>query len=276
MKVKGILWHSTGANNPKISRYVQPSADDPNYEYLMSLLGDNPNNNDWNHTVVYAGLNAWIGKLADGSVATVQSMPWDFAPWGCGEGPKGSCNDGWIQFEICEDGLNDPNYFAEVYQEACELTAYLCLMYNIDPNGTVEHNGVTVPTILCHHDSYKLGLGSGHSDVTHWFPRYGKSMTSVRQDVATLMKGNSILIPIIENEDDEDMTQEQFNRMMDNYLIQLAKQPPSDWSKDCRTYCEAKGLIKGDEKGNKMYKKFVTREELASVLHRIFEYGLPK
>ena len=96
-------------------------------------------------------------------------------------------------------------------------------MYNIDPNGTVEHNGVTVPTILCHHDSYKLGLGSGHSDVTHWFPRYGKSMTSVRQDVATLMKGNSILIPIIENEDDEDMTQEQFNRMMDNYLIQLAK-----------------------------------------------------
>ena len=68
------------------------------------------------------------------------------------------------------------------------------------------------------------------------------------------------------NEDDEDMTQEQFNKMMDNYLIQLAKQEPSEWSKDCRTYCEEKGLIKGDEKGNKMYKKFVTREELASML----------
>ena len=54
MNIKGVLWHSTGANNPRLSRYVQPSTNDPNYEQLMQLLGDNPNNYDWNHTVVYA------------------------------------------------------------------------------------------------------------------------------------------------------------------------------------------------------------------------------
>ena len=31
MSVKGILWHSTGANNPNLKRYVQPSESDPNY-----------------------------------------------------------------------------------------------------------------------------------------------------------------------------------------------------------------------------------------------------
>ena len=55
-------------------------------------------------------MNAWIGKLADGSVAAVQTMPWDFRPWGCGSGSKGSCNSGWIQFEICEDALTDADY----------------------------------------------------------------------------------------------------------------------------------------------------------------------
>lgn len=117
-------------------------------------------------------------------------MPWDFRPWGCGSGSgsKGSCNNGWIQFEICEDGLTDPVYFKKVYEEACEITAYLCQMFGIDPNGTVNVNGVKVPTILCHADSHKLGLGSNHGDVNHWFPKHGKSMAAARADVAALLK----------------------------------------------------------------------------------------
>ena len=187
MTVKGILFHSTGANNPWLKRYVQPYEGEPNYNEMIALLGKNRYNNDWNHTRKTAGLNAWIGKLEDGSVATVQTMNWDWRPWGCGSGAKGSCNDGWIQFEICEDGLTDEKYFMEVYTEACELAAYLCQLYNINPHGTVVQNGVVVPTILCHNDSYKLKLGSGHADITHWFPKFGKSMETVREDVSKLL-----------------------------------------------------------------------------------------
>lgn len=187
MQVKGVLWHSTGANNTTIKRYVQPSKDDPNYDALMKVIGKNIYGNDWNHIERQAGLNAWIGTLEDGSVTSVQTMPWDYKPWGCGGGSKGSCNDGWIQFEICESNLNDKSYFEKVYNEACELTAYLCKKYNINPYGTVSHNGVNVPTILCHKDSYDLKLGSGHSDVYHWFSKYGKTMEDVRNDVAKLM-----------------------------------------------------------------------------------------
>lgn len=191
MTVKGILWHSTGANNPTLRRYVQPYVGDTNYSDLMQKLGKNNNGNDLNHIYAEIGVNAWIGQLADGSVATVQALPWNYRPWGCDGGSNGSCNDGWIQFEICEDALNDSVYFNKVYKEACELTAYLCKLYNINPLGTVKHNGVTVPTILCHKDSAQLGLGSGHVDVLHWFPKFGKNMTTVRNDVAALLNGQT-------------------------------------------------------------------------------------
>lgn len=187
MDIKGVLWHSTGANNPNLRRYVQPSDNDGNRAELLRLLGKNSNGNDWNHVSVEAGLNCWIGKLADGTVTTIQTMPWNYRPWGCGSGSKGSCNTGWIQFEICEDGLTDADYFNKVYKEACEITAYLCKLYNIDPHGTVQVNGVTVPTILCHADSCRLGLGSNQGDVLHWFPKFGKSMETARNDVAALL-----------------------------------------------------------------------------------------
>lgn len=191
MKVQGVLWHSTGANNPWLKRYVQPSDDAADREQMLDLLGKNIYGNDWNHIVHSAGLNAWIGKLASGIVTTVQTMPWNYRPWGCGAGAKGSCNTGWIQFEICEDDLKDSSYFHKVYAEACELTAYLCCIFDIDPYGTVKVNGVNIPTILCHQDSYRFGFGSDHGDVLYWLPKYGKNMSIARDDVAALLRNNS-------------------------------------------------------------------------------------
>lgn len=195
MTIKGILWHSTGANNPTLRRYVQPDDNAKNRQELLNKIGKNQYGNDLNHTEEDIGLNAWIGQLADGTVAAVQTMPWNFRPWGCGSGSKGSCNSGWIQFEICEDGLTDSSYFNKVYKEACELTAYLCKLYNINPNGTVKYNGVNVPTILCHHDSYQLGLGSGHYDIYNWFPNFNKDMTNVRKDVTSLLNSHPTPAP---------------------------------------------------------------------------------
>ena len=195
MTVKGVLWHSTGANNPNLKRYVQPSDNASDRAAMLKLLGTNTYKNDWNHVSVQAGLNCWIGKLDDGTVTTVQTMPWDYKPWGCGSGSRGSCNNGWIQFEICEDNLASKTYFEQVYKEACEITAYLCKMYGLDPKGTVTYAGTTVPVILCHADSHKLGLGSNHGDVLHWFKKYGKTMDDVRNDVAALIGSTSQIEP---------------------------------------------------------------------------------
>lgn len=262
--IKGILVHSTGANNPNLKRYVQPDDNAIDRIKLIELLGKNTAGNDWNHISMQAGVNAWIGKLADGSITTVQTMPWSYRPWGCGKGKKGTCNDAWIQFEICEADLNDKEYFNKIYQETIELIAYLCKVYNIDPKGSVQFNGVTVPTILCHKDSYNLGLGSGHSDILHWFPKHGKYMDNIRNDVYKLL-----------NEEEEEVTQEEFNQKMDNWLAEQAKKETNaDWSAAARNWAESYGYIKGDEHGRKMYKKFLTREEFITVLYRIL--GLEK
>ena len=184
----GVLWHCTGANNPEIRRYVQPSDNAADRAELLSLLGRNAYGNDWNHIYLEAGVNAFIGKLADGTVASVQTLPWNYRPWGCGSGRRGSCNYGWIQFEMAEDSLTNKSYFDKVYKEGCELTAYFCKLYDIDPYGTVNVSGYSVPTILCHYDSYTLGMGSGHYDVYNWFEKFGKTMGDVRRDVAALLK----------------------------------------------------------------------------------------
>ena len=167
---KGIMVHSTGANNPNLKRYVGP--DD-------GLLGKNQYNNHWNQDKPdgrQVCVHAFIGKLADGSIATYQTLPWNMRGWHCGSGAKGSGNDTHISFEICGDGLTDASYFSAVYKEAAELCAYLCKEY-----------GLTEKNILCHSEGYKLGIASNHGDVMHWWPRFGKSMDTFRAEVGKLL-----------------------------------------------------------------------------------------
>ena len=164
--VKGIMVHSTGANNPNLRRYVGP--DD-------GLLGVNQYNNHWN-TYHPGGrevcVHGFIGKLKDGTIATYQTLPWDHRGWHAG----GSANNTHIGFEICEDGLTDSTYFGKVYQEAVELCAHLCKLYNL-----------TEKDIICHSEGYRKGIASNHGDVMHWFPKHGKSMDTFREAVRLLL-----------------------------------------------------------------------------------------
>lgn len=156
---KGIMVHSTGANNPNLKRYVQP--DD-------GKLGLNVYGNHWNTGDLSVCVHAFIGKLKDGTVATYQTLPWNHRGWHGG----GSANDTHVGFEICEDGLTDASYFKKVYAEAVELCVYLCKMFNL-----------TEKDIICHSEGYKQGIASNHADVMHWFPKHGKSMDTFRADV---------------------------------------------------------------------------------------------
>lgn len=169
---KGIMVHSTGANNPWLKRYVGP--DD-------GKLGKNPYNNHWNQPMDReVCVHGFIGKLADGTVATYQTLPWDHRGWHCGSGSKGSGNDTHISFEICEDGLTDASYFNKVYREAVELCAYLCKLY-----------GLTEKNIICHSEGHSQGIASNHGDVMHWFPKHGKNMNTFRADVKAKLSGAS-------------------------------------------------------------------------------------
>lgn len=174
---KGIMVHSTGANNPDLKRYVGP--DD-------GLLGVNKYGNHWNQDKPDGRqicVHAFIGKLADGTIATYQTLPWNHRGWHAG----GTANNTHIGFEICEDGLADIVYFNKVYSESVELCSYLCKLY-----------GLTEKNIICHSEGRKLGIASNHADVMHWFPKHNKSMDSFRADVKTRLQSNPITPKLIE------------------------------------------------------------------------------
>lgn len=237
IRPRGVMVHSTGANNPNLSRYVGP--DD-------GLLGQNPNNNHWNMSGVGACVHAFIGRLADGSIASYQTLPWNWRGWHCGSGRNGSANNTHMSFEICEDGLSDPAYFAAVYQEAAELTAYLCELYGLDP----LEDGV----VICHQEGYRRGVASNHADVLHWFPKFGKSMDDFRRDVDKIMRG------------EDTVTQEQFDAMLENWLERKAAKPADDWAKpyiqdaiDAGAMTDVGGTIERPQ-------GFITRQEMAVVV----------
>ncbi len=193
---RGIMVHSTGANNPNLSRYVGP--DD-------GLLGPNRHNNHWN---IYhpggkdigvhpykanghgrcatcggrqVGVHAFIGKLQDGSIACYQLLPWNHRGW---HGGGRVSNDTLIGFEICEDGLNDPVYFRKVYDFAVQLCIKLCKDFKL-----------TEADIIDHAEGYKKKISSNHGDVGHWFPRHGKSMHTFREDVKKGLGRTPLVIP---------------------------------------------------------------------------------
>lgn len=179
---KGIMVHSTGANNPAVARYVQPVDTQADAAGLYTVLGTNRNKNDWNNPGLDVCVHAFVGKLADGGVGSVQTLPWNHRGWHAGTGTSGgSANNTHIAFEICEDGLADAAYFGKVYQEAVELTAMLCKQYNLNPLA----DGV----VICHSEGYQRGVASNHADVMHWFPKHGKNMDTFRQDVSKAMGG---------------------------------------------------------------------------------------
>lgn len=163
MVPKGIVVHSTGANNPYLKRYVQP--DD-------GILGKNQYNNDWNRSGLNACVNAFIGKDKNGIVRCYQTLPFNYMPWGCASGKKGSYNYTHIQFEICEDALKDEKYFNEAFGVAIDFCAYLCKEYSI-----------SVDNVVSHHEAYLKGYGSKHADCDHWLKKFNKNMDWFRNEV---------------------------------------------------------------------------------------------
>ena len=167
-----IVVHSTGANNPKLSRYVQPND---------GILGDNKYDNDWNQGGISKCVHAFIGKDKDGKVRIYQTLPWDYRCWGSGTGKKGSYNDYAIQFEICEDALTDEKYFEEAFALAAELCAYLCKTY-----------GIAVDGIVSHYEAYKLGYARNHGDCDHWLKKFDKDMAWFRSEVEKRMAKETV------------------------------------------------------------------------------------
>ena len=180
----GIVVHSTGANNPNMKRYVQPSKSDTNYNKLIKTIGLNANGNSWNRSVDKA-VHYVIGKLADGTVGVAQVLPETYCAWGVGKGKKGSYNynpTAHIQFEVCEDDLKNATYFNDCYNASVALCADICKRW-----------GWKSSAIVSHAEAYKKGYASNHADIDHWLKKHGKTMNDFRKDVDNLLNPPKVI-----------------------------------------------------------------------------------
>ena len=148
-------------------------------------LGENRGGNSHNRPGLTVCAHAYIGRLADGSVAVYQALPWDVRCWLSGSGPNGNANRlGYVGFEICEDGLQDRAYLDAALDAAARLTAFLCQTYALPVENVLDHAAL-----------HALGLASNHADVGHWLGRHGLTMDDFRTQVrAALAEGVRVRI----------------------------------------------------------------------------------
>lgn len=183
MTPKGIMMHSTGANNQYLKRYVGP--DD-------GLLGYNRYNNHWNQPTPDGRqicAHAFIGRLKDNTIATYQTLPWNLVGWHSGSGSKGSANYmGYIGIEICEDDKHNLSYYQRCVDEFVDVCAMLCKLYNIDPDN-----------ITTHKDAHAMGIASNHGDPYNWSETLIKdgcenvpTVVDVRRRVKSILKSESL------------------------------------------------------------------------------------
>lgn len=199
MTPKGIVVHSTGANNPYLKRYVDAPDE----------VGVNQYGNHWNNPISVMGrsvcVHSFIGYDKNNKVRIANILPYNYCCWGVGAipydkngkelssesdprfdhfGPSFNYNPAYIQFEMCEDGLTDKTYFAAVRDMAIDYCVYLCKEYNIP-----------VENIVSHKEAHALGYGSNHGDPDNWWSKHGYTMDMFRAAVKAKLNGQAVEQP---------------------------------------------------------------------------------
>ncbi|MBR5786612.1 MAG: N-acetylmuramoyl-L-alanine amidase [Clostridia bacterium] len=174
MVPKGIVVHSTGANNPYLKRYVDAPEN----------VGVNQYGNHWNMAMPEGRkvcVHAFIGYDKNKQISIAELLPLNICCWGVGRGKKGSYNynPAYIQFEICEDNLADKKYYDDVFKVAAEYCAELCRKY-----------GIQTENIVSHYEAYHLGYGCNHGDPEYWMKKFGETMGDFRNRVSEILKSN--------------------------------------------------------------------------------------
>lgn len=191
-KPNGILWLSSNKDNSMLNAFCQPDDNAPDRQIWLDKLGINKLHNDWNHSYQTMGFNCWIGRFQDGRVSSLQVSPWDLISWDNRESSIGSsCSDGWIKICICEDSLKNPKYFNDVYNEACEITAYLCKEFGINPNGIGICDGLMLSNVTNDFDAKALGIYTSCSNLKDWMSINGKNMSIARQEINKIIIDNT-------------------------------------------------------------------------------------
>ena len=148
--------------------------------------------------------NSCVHAIIDANTGDVhQLLQWNYRGWHGG----GSCNDTHIGVEMCEskyikytggaafEVLDRTKARADAmraYNSAVELFAYLCDLYQLNPD----------KDILSHSEGGKTGIATGHVDPEHYWAGLGLSYSmnsfraAVKRKLAAAQNGPVYLIQV--------------------------------------------------------------------------------
>ena len=184
---EGIVVHATDPAGEVISRFVQPfegqttgmqiDGKAATADQMLVLLGKNKYANDWNRPMSESKcVHAFIGKIANGSYAVCQTLPFTAPCWGAGSGSKGSyngCLGGvakkplYVQFEMIEGAVGNATHAKKLYNEAVDFCVYLCRTYPT----------IKLDNIVSHKEAHKRGYATDHGDPEGYWKRSGVDLT---------------------------------------------------------------------------------------------------
>jgi hypothetical protein len=72
-------------------------------------------------------------------------------------------------------------------------------------------------------------------------------------------------------DEEEIMTQQQFDERMDAWLRARSQVPAAEFSAAARAWAESGGILRGDGDGNPQYESFCTREQAMVFLYRLYQ-----
>ena len=168
MTPRGIMVHSTGANNPRLSRYVGPND---------GYLGVNIYNNHWNQPRPEGGkqicCHAFIGKLADGKSRRAGRRP----------GQRIGGNLDTIAIEAIGPSK-------ETEATTALLCAWLCREFGLDPALDIwqhwDFSGKNCPLYIRPHWGEFLTAVKGHMGVAPVPPKPAPSGSFQKGDAIVL------------------------------------------------------------------------------------------
>lgn len=183
-----------------------------------------------------------------------------------------------ITIECASDTYYPYEMNSKVYQSLIKLCADICrrngktkLLWLGDANTALNYSPKSNEMVLTAHRWFAATACPGewlYTRLGDLATQVTKLLQPVEPKTTPQPTPTPTPKPTPTEEEEEEVTQAQFNEMMNTWLQEKSKENPGSWSANSRQWAETNGLIKGDEKGRKMYHKFLTREEFVEVLYR--------
>ena len=158
MTPRGIVLNCTavGANN-QLNYYVDAPA----------LVGAN----DDNQFSSSPPAHAYIGYGLDGGITIVNTLPYNYCAWNCGQGSRGSYNYAPAYIQVVM--LQDRNRFNETYKAAIKFCIWLCKEFDIP-----------LENVISHAEAHVRGYADTDDNLTAWLEHNDLTMDDFRATVA--------------------------------------------------------------------------------------------